>query len=126
MSTHFFDLDHDQLVAFAEEHGFRRFLAGQLMQWVYQRGVSDPEQMTDLSKADRVRLAQLMHFQSAEELTSQVASDGTRKLLLGWNEPAEDGATALAQLSYRCQVAAPPPPRIHPSPNALALRPRSP
>ena len=98
MSTHFFDLDREQLVAFAEEHGFRRFLAGQLMQWVYQRGVSDPEQMTDLSKADRARLAQLMHFQSAEELTSQVASDGTRKLLLGWNEPAKDGATALAQL----------------------------
>ena len=98
MSTHFFDLDREGLVAFAEEHGFRRFLANQLLQWVYQRGVTDPEEMTDLSKTDRSRLSELMHFESAVERTAQTASDGTRKLLLGWREPAGEAGTALPQL----------------------------
>ena len=98
MSTHFFDLDREQLVAFAEEHGFRRFIADQLMRWVYQRGISDPEQMTDLSRVDRTRLTELMHFESARELTAQVASDGTRKLLLGWTDPTDKSQGALPQL----------------------------
>ena len=103
MSTHFFDLDREQLVAFAEEHGFRRFLAGQLLRWVYQRGVTDPEKMTDLSRVDRLRLAELMHFESARELTAQVASDGTRKLLLGWEDPSNRADTSLSQLGADSQ-----------------------
>ncbi|MEE2681570.1 MAG: 23S rRNA (adenine(2503)-C(2))-methyltransferase RlmN [Planctomycetota bacterium] len=99
MSTHFFDLDRDRFHDFAVEHGFRRFLADQVLQWVYQRGITDPEQMTDLSKADRSRLSELLHFESAVELAAQTASDGTRKLLLGWRAPVADQGTALPQLA---------------------------
>ena len=84
MSVHFFDLDREQLMEFAEEHGFRRFLADQLLRWVYQRGETDLDRMTDLSRGDRNRLGSLMEFERSEELTRQSASDGTRKLLLGW------------------------------------------
>ena len=99
MSAHFFDLDRDQLVAFMQEHGFRTFVADQLLRWVYQRGEVDLDRMTDLSRGDRARLATLMQFERAEELTRQAASDGTRKLLLGWTpDRAEDDAASSLPL----------------------------
>ena len=98
MSTHFFDMDRDELRSFAVEHGFRAFIADQLLKWVYQRGVSDLEQMTDISRVNRVRLGGLLHFESSRRITEQRASDGTRKLLLGWIDNAREQARSGLQL----------------------------
>ena len=87
MSTHFFDLDREQLRSFVVEHGLRRFVADQLQEWVYQRGVTELDRMTNVSRRDRERLGELVHFESARLLTERRASDGTRKLLLGWTGP---------------------------------------
>lgn len=89
MSTHFFDLDHAGLAAFAKTEGFRSFLPDQLRRWVYERGVTDPALMTDLAKRDRERLAETMIFQRGAQRAHQLATDGTQKLLVGWPEPGE-------------------------------------
>ncbi len=65
-----------------QSFGERPYRAGQVFRWIHQRGVMDPEQMTDLGKALRARLTEAglaEPFGVAEVLRSK---DGTRKLLL--------------------------------------------
>jgi 23S rRNA (adenine2503-C2)-methyltransferase len=68
-----------ELLAEWGEPGYR---AGQVFRWIHQRGVLDPEQMSDLPKALRARLAEAgvqPQLSIAQVLASQ---DGTHKLLL--------------------------------------------
>jgi 23S rRNA (adenine2503-C2)-methyltransferase len=55
---------------------------GQLWQWIYQRGVSDFEAMTNLSKAYRGLLAEQFEIARPEIVTRQLSADCTRKYLL--------------------------------------------
>ena len=93
MTAHFFDLDQDGLSRLASEHGFRSFLPKQLSRWVYERGITDPALMTDLSRRDRERLPEVLSFERSVQLTHQLATDGTQKLLMGWPDP--DRGTGL-------------------------------
>ncbi len=90
--AHFFDFTPDNLVERVEAWGMPRFRAGQLLKWVYERGVTDPQQMSNLSKADRRRVAENLVFEWGEVAERHHAGDGTRKLLLAMNvgtgEPA--------------------------------------
>jgi len=79
---HFFDLTPDELTAWCAERGMAAFRAKQVLEWVYRRGVTDPQAMTNLSKADRDRLADDMDFTRYVVVDHQRASDGTQKLLL--------------------------------------------
>lgn len=63
-----------------------RFRAKQILEWVYLKGVADPERMSNLSKLDRETLAREMVFLSGETVAQRDASDGTRKLLIQWHE----------------------------------------
>ncbi|HLS19515.1 MAG TPA: 23S rRNA (adenine(2503)-C(2))-methyltransferase RlmN [Paracoccaceae bacterium] len=55
---------------------------GQLWQWLYQRGVSDFDEMTNLSKGFRTDLAAAFDIERPELVTRQISEDGTRKYLL--------------------------------------------
>ncbi len=79
---HFFDLTPNTLTDWCVAHGLPKFRAKQIMQWVYERGVADPQHMTNLSKADRDLLAREMTFTRWQVVEEQHATDGTRKLLL--------------------------------------------
>ena len=83
----FFELDLDGLQAWCAAHGMPKFAAKQVADWVYQKGVVDPAQMTNLSQAHRALLAREMTFLQGSELKNLEATDGTRKLLLGWPAP---------------------------------------
>ncbi|MFI4882254.1 MAG: bifunctional tRNA (adenosine(37)-C2)-methyltransferase TrmG/ribosomal RNA large subunit methyltransferase RlmN, partial [Phycisphaerales bacterium JB064] len=50
---HIFHHTPDTLGQWCAQHGMPAFRAKQLLKWVYERGVVDPAQMTDLSKRDR-------------------------------------------------------------------------
>jgi 23S rRNA (adenine2503-C2)-methyltransferase len=54
----------------------------QLWQWIYQRGVSDFEAMTNLAKPFRAMLAEQFEVARPEVVTRQISNDGTRKYLL--------------------------------------------
>ena len=66
--------------------GEPRYRALQVFRWIQQRGVSDPERMTDLPARLRERLKQegLMPLAAAAE--THVSEDGTRKIVVGFND----------------------------------------
>ena len=107
MSTGFFDLDQDELSEFAREHDFKSFLPKQLSRWVYEQGVTDFDQMTDISKRDRQRLAEHLHFIQSDEVVAQKASDGTRKLLLAWHDDTPDPTSQRLTVVQKDGEAAP-------------------
>lgn len=62
-------------------HGEKTFRARQLLQWIYQRGVTDFDEMTDLSKATRAWLAVEAEIALPEVTSRYDSADGTVKWL---------------------------------------------
>ncbi len=86
---------------------------GQLWQWMYARGVSDFDAMTNLSKGFRADLAAVFDLTRPEVVTRQVSQDGTRKYLLriaGGHEveavyiPEEDRGTLCISSQVGCTL----------------------
>jgi 23S rRNA (adenine2503-C2)-methyltransferase len=75
-------LERAGLEAFVGTLGSKPFRARQLMQWMYGRGESRFEAMTDLARDFRVLLAGRAQIRPPEIVTAQRSSDGTRKWLL--------------------------------------------
>lgn len=76
------DLTRDGLRAFFNEMGEKPFRAEQIMKWIYQQGVADFEQMTNLNKALRTKLQAKCEIKAPEIAYQQNASDGTIKFAL--------------------------------------------
>jgi 23S rRNA (adenine2503-C2)-methyltransferase len=70
--------------------GMPKFRGQQIRDWVYQKIVADPMQMTNLSARDRQTLASNVDFAPGSLITRQDSSDGTFKLLLGWKRAGWD------------------------------------
>lgn len=81
MRTHFFDHSLEDLEGFLSGRGKEKFRAQQLFLWVYQRGVTDGEKMTNLSKVFRQELSELFDFSLPKVVTHLKSIDGTQKLL---------------------------------------------
>ena len=64
------------------QRGEKKFRAQQLMQWVYQRGITDFNLMTDLSKSLRTLLLDDVKIEFPEIASEQISEDGTIKWLL--------------------------------------------
>ena len=62
--------------------GEKPFRAEQIFRWIHERGVLDPDQMTDLGKGLRERLKADGFAPPARVDTVHAAADGTRKLVL--------------------------------------------
>ncbi|MGB0798041.1 MAG: 23S rRNA (adenine(2503)-C(2))-methyltransferase RlmN [Planktomarina sp.] len=72
----------DALIAAGTAEKQAKMRTGQIWQWLYQKGVRDFDQMTNLSKDYRAMLAQNFTIELPEVVTRQVSSDGTRKYLV--------------------------------------------
>lgn len=75
-------LNREKLQAFFTDAGEKPFRAQQVLQWIHQRGVSDFDAMTDLSKDLRTELGNIAEIGTPKVVQEQVAADGTRKWLL--------------------------------------------
>ncbi|HEY3731989.1 MAG TPA: 23S rRNA (adenine(2503)-C(2))-methyltransferase RlmN [Steroidobacteraceae bacterium] len=75
-------LARPELEAFCGALGSKSFRARQLMSWLYKRGCNRFEDMTDLAREFRARLAECAELDLPEIVREQRASDGTRKWLL--------------------------------------------
>jgi len=75
------DLSPDALVSFLAGMGKEKFRAEQVLRWIYQRGVEDFAEMTDLAKSFREELSQRATISRFTQETVEVSSDGTRKFL---------------------------------------------
>jgi 23S rRNA (adenine2503-C2)-methyltransferase len=80
--TDLLGMDLGALKAFFAEIGEKPFRAAQVMKWIHQHGVSDFEDMTNLSKALREKLSQVALIRTPKIVSEQVSEDGTRKWLL--------------------------------------------
>jgi 23S rRNA (adenine2503-C2)-methyltransferase len=56
--------------------------AGQIWQWIYQKGVRSFDQMTNLTKDYRLELASHFVLEVPEVVNKQLSKDGTRKYLM--------------------------------------------
>ena len=75
------DLDQQALVAYVEGLGEKRFRAVQLFRWIHQKGASNFEQMSDLARSLRGKLAGVAQVQPLPLLSEHVSTDGTIKWL---------------------------------------------
>ena len=76
------NLDRKGLEALFTEMGEKPFRATQVLKWVHQEGVSDFELMTNISKALRIRLADMAEVRVPEIVLEQKSDDGTYKWVL--------------------------------------------
>lgn len=78
------DLGHEELTALMVRLGEKRFRGEQIFRWVHGRSAGSLEEMTDVSKALRARLAsdEGAHVAQLDIDLAQVSIDGTRKLRL--------------------------------------------
>ncbi len=80
--TNLLDFDRKGLKDFFVGMGEKPFRATQLLKWIYQEGVDDFDQMTNLSKSLRAWLNENCYIQAPEILLEKKASDGTRKWII--------------------------------------------
>lgn len=78
---HLLDVSDDELKAWLKEHGQPAFRAKQIVHWVFQRRVSDFQDMSDLPKSLREQLTQSFRIFVTTQSVA-VAKDGTDKLLV--------------------------------------------
>jgi 23S rRNA (adenine2503-C2)-methyltransferase len=72
----------EELSRFAESIGERRYRGSQLFQWLYARGATSFDAMTDLGKAFRERLAEAATIGALQPVRHSVSdADGTTKYL---------------------------------------------
>ncbi len=82
-------LDRDGLAAVAKEMGEPAFRAKQLFKWIYGRGATDFDAMTDLSKKFRAALKETCRVGRPEVTAHQQSIDGTEKWLLRYDPRSE-------------------------------------
>jgi len=86
--TSLLGLSSQALASWLEETGSPAFHAGQVERWVYERGATSFEEMTDLPKGLRAGLAESFELFSGEEVERSSSPGGTTKLLLRWPDGA--------------------------------------
>ena len=76
-----YGLTLSQLQQLCQELELPRYAAKQIAGWLYRRGATDIEQMSDLSKANRARLAQHYTVGLSAPVKVSTSTDGTKKYL---------------------------------------------
>jgi len=98
---HFFDQTPETLADLCRQHDWPRHVGGQLLEWVYRKGVTSAESMSNLSKSTRQMVRDHFVFQSAAIVRHQQATDGTQKLLLQWPSDRKTTGTPIASEGLR-------------------------
>jgi len=81
MTVNLLDFELDNLAVFCEQLGEKRFRAVQLFRWIHQRGCANFDDMTDLAKSLRDKLAQVAFVQPLKVISRHISADGTTKWL---------------------------------------------
>src|SRR2546428_8149843 len=80
-------LSADELATLVRTWGWPRYRARQILRWLYRARLTDIAAMTDLSHADRTRLAAEACIGALAPSTVLTSEDGTRKFIFS----LEDG-----------------------------------
>ena len=107
------DLDRKAMRALFTEMGEKPFRADQLMKWLYHFGVSDFEEMNNINKALRAKLARKCEVVAPEISSFQKSEDGTIKFAINVGQgqevetvyiPEEDRATLCVSSQVGCAL----------------------
>ena len=82
-------LDREELATALETAEAKGFRVKQVWQWIYHRGATDFEQMTNISKPVRQQLADRFVLERPAVSTHQQSTDGTQKWLLRFPDGKE-------------------------------------
>ena len=82
MRTNLANLDHEGLKAFFVSIGEKPFRARQILQWIHQRGVTDFDLMTDISKDLREHLQETAEVIFPNVVLRKPSVDGTQKWIM--------------------------------------------
>jgi 23S rRNA (adenine2503-C2)-methyltransferase len=113
MTANLLDFDLDGLAAYCERLGEKRFRATQLFRWIHQKGASSFDQMSDLAKSLREKLASTARIQGLEVISQQMSADGTIKWLFDVGDgnaveavfiPEDDRGTLCVSSQAGCAV----------------------
>ncbi|HNU10404.1 MAG TPA: 23S rRNA (adenine(2503)-C(2))-methyltransferase RlmN [Rubrivivax sp.] len=107
------DFDLDALASWCAQIGEKRFRAQQLFRWIHQKGQADFEQMTDLARSLREKLAAHAQVRALVPTSEHRSADGTVKWLFdvgGGNAietvyiPEDDRGTLCISSQAGCAV----------------------
>ncbi|BBN80598.1 dual-specificity RNA methyltransferase RlmN [Pseudoalteromonas sp. A25] len=107
------DLNREGMRELFASYGEKPFRADQVMKWIYHFGIDDFEQMSNINKKLKAKLAAECEIKAPEISVKQVASDGTIKyalLLEGGQEvetvwiPEKDRATLCVSSQVGCAL----------------------
>ena len=102
-----------ELKEVARALGMPAFAGGQMAKWLYQRQVKSIDEMTDISKANRQKLAEAYEIGAREPIDEQRSVDGTVKYLFPTAEgkfvetvyiPDHDRATLCVSSQVGCKM----------------------
>lgn len=82
MKTDLAGLELKELEDFVQSLGHKKFHARQIYQWIWKRGVTDFDAMTNLGRELRSALADQAFVSLPEVLHHEVSTDGTQKFVL--------------------------------------------
>src|SRR6056300_2092784 len=103
----------DTLIAHGTPEKQAKMRVGQIWQWIYEKGISDFDAMTNLAKPYRAELSQHFTVVRPEIVSKQVSLDGTRKYLMriaGGHEvetvyiPEDDRGTLCVSSQVGCTL----------------------
>lgn len=80
------NFDQQAMRAYFVSEGDKAFRGSQVLQWIHQHGVTDFEQMSNLSKLARQNLATKACIEFLEPIIDKTSTDGTRKWLFKLDE----------------------------------------
>ena len=98
------NLTPEELVDFLAGLGKEKFRAGQLLRWIYQRGVTDFAGMTDLAKAFREELAERAIVSEFVTEAVETSVDGTRKFLFRLDDGQTVESVLIPMEGGRCTL----------------------
>ncbi len=113
-TVNFYDLTLEQLRESLTGLGKEKFRAQQLYQWVYQKGIENFGEMSNLSKVFRLELEKIFHFNLPGVVERVESRDGTTKLLLDVGDgqtveavliPADERLTLCLSSEVGCNLA---------------------
>ncbi len=112
--VNFYSLTLEDLKSLLKKFGKEQFRAQQIYKWVYESRITDPEQMTNLSKIFRADLPKILSFELPKVLQHLKSVDGTQKFLFDVGEgksveavliPSDDRLTLCISSEIGCNMA---------------------
>jgi 23S rRNA (adenine2503-C2)-methyltransferase len=80
------DIDHDELVYVVKQLGQPSFRVKQIEDWLWNKGASSYDDMSNLPKSFREQLSNYLIFDTPQEIAKQISTDGSRKYLLKYSD----------------------------------------